>query len=295
MGSQARTLAVHGGAGNRVPAPGAETAVIDEALTAAIAAAETVLDGGGSALDAVEAAVVRLEDEPTFNAGRGSVPTAAGAVEMDAGIMCGRTLRAGAVALVSATRNPVSAARLVLEDGAHVLLAGASADAFARGRGARLEEDDYFRVARRRASGGEADLAELGTVGAVVCDDRGDLAAATSTGGMRGQVSGRVGDSPIVGAGVYAENSSCAVSCTGSGEEIMRAVLAHRIARAVEAGGAPAPACAQAVHGVLARVGGEGGAIAVDARGRLGMCFNTAAMHRAWKVGADSARVASGP
>ena len=292
MGSQPRTLAVHGGAGNRVPAPGAETAVIDEALTAAVAAAEAVLDGGGSALDAVEAAVVRLEDQPTFNAGRGSVPTAAGSVEMDAGIMCGRTLLAGAVALVSATRNPVSAARLLLEDDAHVLLAGTSADDFARERGAPLEEADYFRVARR-ASGGEADVAELGTVGAVVRDDRGDLAAATSTGGTRGQLTGRIGDSPIVGAGVYAENSSCAVSCTGSGEEIMRAVLAHRIARAVEAGETPAAACERAIHGVLTRIGGEGGAIAVDARGRIGMCFNTAVMHRAWKVGADATRVAS--
>ena len=270
-----------------MPAEGAETSALIAALRAAVRAAEEVLDGDGRALDAVEAATAVLEDAPEFNAGRGSVPTATGAVEMDAGIMCGRTLRAGAVALLSTTRNPIGAARLVLEDGTHVLLAGAAAQDFAARRGARREDPGWFLTARDRGR-----AAELGTVGAVVCDDRGDLAAGTSTGGTRGQAPGRIGDSPIVGAGVYAENSSCAVSCTGTGEHIMRAVLAHRIARGVESGTTPFEACDRALRGRFAELGGEGGAIAVDARGRVGMCFNTAVMHRAWKVGREETRVA---
>ena len=296
MATDLRAVAVHGGAGNRTPEPGSEARSIHEALEAAIAAADAALDRGGSALDAVEAAVVLLEDAPWFNAGRGSVPTAAGGVEMDAGIMCGRTLRAGAVALASATRNPVSAARLLLEDGAHLLLAGASADDFARQRGARLEQPDYFLVGRRGSAGGgrSRDGAELGTVGAVVSDGHGNVAAATSTGGTRGQLPGRIGDSPIIGAGLYADNAGCAVSCTGDGEEIMRTVLAHRIARAVAARASPAAACEAAIRGALGDVGGSGGAIALDRQGNLGMCFNTAVMHRAWKVGDESPCAASG-
>ena len=290
-----RAIAVHGGAGSRTPAPGAEARSIQSALGAAIAAADAALDGGASAVDAVEAAVVLLEDAPWFNAGRGSVPTAAGGVEMDAGIMCGRTLRAGAVALASAPRNPVSVARLLLDDGAHLLLAGRSADDFARQRGARLERPGYFLVGARDTDGGERSDggAELGTVGAVVSDGCGNVAAATSTGGTRGQSPGRIGDSPIVGAGVYADNAGCAVSCTGGGEEIMRTVLAHRIARAVEARGSPAAACDAAIRGAFSDVGGSGGAIALDRQGNLGICFNTAVMHRAWKVGDESPRAAS--
>lgn len=249
-------------------------------------AAEEVLDRGGRALGAVEAAVIVLEDAPEFNAGRGSVPTAAGPVEMDAGLMCGKTQRAGAVGLVSITRNPIVAARLVLEDGRHVMLAGTPAEDFAARRGARLEDPGYFLSGRGRT-------AELGTVGAVVCDDRGDVAAGTSTGGTRGQLPGRIGDSPIVGAGVYAENASCAVSCTGTGELIMRAVLAHRIACAAELGATPSTACDRALRGPFADLGGAGGAIAVDPRGRVGMCFNTTVMHRAWKVGREETQVAS--
>ena len=295
MAGDLRAIAVHGGAGNRAPEPGSEARSIHEALEAAIAAADGALDGGASAVDAVEAAVVLLEDAPWFNAGRGSVPTAAGDVEMDAGIMCGRTLRAGAVALVSAPRNPISLARLVLEDGAHVLLAGASADDFARQRGARLERPGYFLAGPHGTAGSEGSqrAAGLGTVGAVVSDGLGNVAAATSTGGTRGQLPGRIGDSPIVGAGVYAENAGCAASCTGSGEEIIRTVLAHRIARAVEAKASPAAACEAAIRGALTAVGGSGGAIALDRGGNLGICFSTAVMHRAWKVGDERPSVAS--
>ena len=294
MAQDLRAIAVHGGAGNRTPEPGSEARSIHEALEAAIAAADAALDRGGSALDAVETAVALLEDAPWFNAGRGSVPTGAGTVEMDAGIMCGSTLRAGAVALVSAPRNPVSVARLVLEDGAHLLLAGASADDFAKQRGARLERPDYFLDPRGSGGGAQGQgETELGTVGAVVSDGLGNVAAATSTGGTRGQLPGRIGDSPIVGAGVYAENAGCAASCTGSGEEIMRTVLAHRIARAVEAKASPAAACEAAIRGALTAVGGSGGAIALDRRGNLGICFSTAVMHRAWKVGDERPSVAS--
>ena len=290
-----RAIAVHGGAGNRAPEPGAEAHSIRAALDAAIAAADVALDGGASAVDAVEAAAVLLEDAPWFNAGRGSVPTAAGGVEMDAGIMCGRTLRAGAIALASAPRNPISVARLLLEDGAHLFLAGTGADDFARQRRARLERPDYFLRGADETTGGERSHGggELGTVGAVVSDGRGNVAAATSTGGTRGQLPGRIGDSAIVGAGVYADNAGCAVSCTGGGEEIMRTVLAHRIARAVEAHASPAAACEAAVRAALNRVGGSGGAIALDRQGNLGICFNTAVMHRAWKVGDESPRSAS--
>ncbi|MDQ4047988.1 MAG: isoaspartyl peptidase/L-asparaginase [Actinomycetota bacterium] len=295
MANELRAIAVHGGAGNRIPRERSQILSIHGALEAAIAAADGALDAGGSALDAVEAAVVVLEDAPHFNAGRGSVPTAAGTVEMDAGIMCGGTLRAGAVALVSSPRNPIAAARLVLEDGAHLLLAGAGADDFAGQRGARLEQPDYFLVRRRGDSHVEQSQrpAEHGTVGAVVSDGCGNLAAGTSTGGTRGQLPGRIGDSPIVGAGVYAENRSCAVSCTGSGEEIMRTLLAHRIARAVERQGSPSSACEQAVRGALSEAGGSGGAIALDAQGNLGVCFTTAVMHRAWKLGGARPRAAS--
>ena len=294
MAQDLRAIVVHGGAGNRAPEPGSETRSIHEALEAAIAAADAALDGGGSALDAVEMAVVLLEDAPWFNAGRGSVPTGAGTVEMDAGIMCGSTLRAGAVALTSAPRNPVSVARLVLEDADQLLLAGAGADDFAARRGARLERPDYF-LGPRGAAGGERpqDPGELGTVGAVVSDGRGNVAAATSTGGTRGQLPGRIGDSPIVGAGVYAENRSCAVSCTGGGEDIIRTVLAHRIARAVEGKVSPAAACDEAIRGAFTQLRGSGGAIALDAQGSAGICFNTAVMHRAWKIGDDRARAAS--
>ena len=262
--------------------------LIHEVLEAAVVAADEALDRGRTALDAVEAAIVVLEDAPVFNAGRGSAPTAAGTVEMDAGIMCGRTLQAGAVALVSAARNPISLARLVLEDGRHVLLAGPGADQLASQRGARVEQPDYFRFGGRADEptvGRFQETAEPGTVGAVVSDGGGNVAAGTSTGGSRGQMPGRIGDSPIIGAGVYAENGSCAVSCTGSGEEIMRTVLAHRIARAVEEGTSPSTACEQAISGGFSNAGGFGGAIAVDASGNLGMCFNAAVMHRAWKVG----------
>lgn len=295
MAGELRAIVVHAGAGNRIPESRAERTSVHAALEAAIAAADAALDSGGAPLDAVEAAVVLLEDAPHFNAGRGSVPTTAGTVEMDAGIMCGRTLQAGAVALASAPRNPISVARLVLEDGSQVLIAGASADDFARQRGARLEQPDYFMVPRRDGGGGERsqEAAGLGTVGAIVSDGLGNLAAATSTGGRRAQRPGRIGDSPIVGAGVYAENSSCAVSCTGSGEEIMRTVLAHRIARAVAGRTSPAEACEQAIRGPFADAGGSGGAIALDARGNVGICFNTQVMHRAWKLGDERPRSAS--
>ena len=292
MADGLRAIVVHGGAGDRIPAEGADTRSLHEAMERAVAAAGRSLDSGGSALDAVEAAVTLLEDAPRFNAGRGSVPTSAGAVEMDAGIMCGSTLRAGAVALVTAARNPIALARTVLEDGAHVMLAGASADELAVRAGLAVEGPEYFLAGRRAADPGDRST-ELGTVGAVVRDDRGDLAAATSTGGTAGQRPGRIGDSPIVGAGVYAENGSAAVSCTGTGEHVMRAVLAHRIARAVEASGSPQEACERAISGAFADVGGSGGAIALDGRGNLGMCFNTAVMHRAWKVGEEPVRAAS--
>ena len=277
-------LAVHGGAGGRLPS---DQGPYHEALAAALDAGWEALAGGG-ALDAVEAAVAVLEDAPFFNAGRGSVLTAAGAVEMDAGIAYGPELRTGAVACVTRVRNPVRLARAVMERTPHVLLAGRGAEALAVELNLELMKPSWFVTARQR------ERFEAGTVGAVARDPSGALAAATSTGGTRGQLPGRVGDSPLFGAGTYAD-ARCAVSATGDGEAVIRAVAAYEVARLVADGLSLGDAADRVVGDRVAALGGKGGLIALGTEGEPTMPFSTEVMHRGWRVGDAPPATAIGP
>jgi beta-aspartyl-peptidase (threonine type) len=270
-----RALAIHGGAGvMRRDKPGEQhRAVLEQALEAALAQ--------NTALDAVVAAVVVLEDSPLFNAGRGSCFNADGEIEMDASIMDGATLRAGAVAAVRRVRNPVLAARAVMEKTRHVLLAGESADRFAQAQGLRLEPPEYFRTESRLLALQKRLKHHHGTVGAVALDDYGNLAAATSTGGYTGKMPGRIGDSPLIGAGTYADNRACAVSGTGLGEAFMRAAVAHDVCARMLYAKVSLAAAARAALRSVAGLGGDGGLIAVDRRGNIAMPFNSEGMFRA--------------
>jgi L-asparaginase / beta-aspartyl-peptidase len=284
-------IAVHGGAGTL---PAAELTPerrreFNHGLESALRAGFSILERGGSSLDAVEAAVTALEDDPLFNAGRGSVLAANGLHELDASIMDGRDLRAGAVTGVRYVRNPVQLARMVMDRSPHVMLAGPGADEFAVAQGLVAVPNDYFSTERRRLEldrylTDEADAgheAVLGTVGAVALDRQGNLAAATSTGGMTGKRWGRIGDSPIVGAGTYAANDCCAVSATGHGEYFIRAAVAHEIASLVRYRGMDVSAAAdEVVLRQLVRLGGSGGVIAVGRDGTIAMPFNSPGMLR---------------
>ena len=287
------SIAIHGGAG---AVPRARLSPEREqryraGLEAALEGGYAVLDRGGASLDAVTAAVRILEDDPAFNAGRGAALTREGAAELDAAIMDGRNQRAGAVASVRHVKNPVELARRVMEKSRHVLLVGAGAEEFALEEGLTLVPNLYFRTAERREQlefeqRGErvSDLVPpsgSGTVGAVARDRHGDLAAATSTGGMTNKRPGRVGDSPIIGAGTYAKNGVCAVSATGHGEYFIRAVAAHHVCAAVEYRGLSLEQAVQELlHGILGRLGGDGGLIAVGREGLPVMQFSTEGMFR---------------
>jgi len=283
-------LAVHGGAGTirRDEKSLSRTPSYHAGLRRALAAGRDVLAAGGSALDAVTRAVVALEDDPLFNAGRGSVFTAAGTQEMDASVMDGRDHRAGAVAGIFGPRNPVLAARAVMERSDHVLLIGEGALAFCREQRVAFAEPDYFSTEERRRElqhaleGRGRDAAGQGTVGAVACDRDGNLAAATSTGGMTGKAPGRVGDSPIIGAGTYADNAACAVSATGHGEFFIRYGAAFEIAARLRHAGQSLQEASRAVVDALAAFGGRGGVIAVDRTRSLALPFNTAGMYRGY-------------
>ena len=272
-------IAIHGGAGVlRADKPGARhRAVLQQALEAGFA----ILKKDGSSLDAVAASVMVLEDSPLFNAGRGSSFNADGEIEMDASIMDGATLRAGAVAAVRRIRNPILAARAVMDASRHVLLAGAGAERFARRHGLRVESSAYFRTAKRLAALRKNLKNYHGTVGAVALDVSGNLAAATSTGGYTGKLPGRVGDSPIIGAGTYADNRACAVSGTGLGEAFIRAAVGHDVCARMRYGGASLAAAAAAALKNVADLGADGGLIAVDRRGNVAMPFNSQGMFRA--------------
>jgi beta-aspartyl-peptidase (threonine type) len=280
-------IIVHGGAGGILePADSPAGAARLAGLRRACAAGAEILHRGGPALDAVEAAVRVLEDDPHFNAGTGSVLTAAGDVECDAAVMDGETLRCGAVAVVKDVRNPVSLARAVMEQTEHVLLAGPSASAFAREVGIPAIENESlvtatqrekWEIARREAGG-----SRTGTVGAVARDLRGHLAAATSTGGMTMKRPGRIGDSPLVGCGTFADDALAAVSCTGHGERIIQLTLARHTADLVGAGRSALEAAQEAARLLAARVGGEGGLIVVGPTGPVGFANNTPALARAW-------------
>ncbi|MFL6520274.1 MAG: isoaspartyl peptidase/L-asparaginase family protein [Chthoniobacterales bacterium] len=284
-------LAIHGGAGTMQPEQ--MTPDIERALRAGLQrsldAGDAILRSGGSSLDAVTAGVRVLEDEPLFNAGRGAVFTSAETHEMDAAIMDGRTLRAGAVGGVSRIRNPIDLARGVMEKSPHVMLAGQGAETFARELGLEIVDDKYFHTEQRwqalervRAARAEplSDADRHGTVGAVALDQSGNLAAATSTGGSTNKRPGRIGDSPVIGAGTYAKNKTCAVSATGDGEFFMRAVAAYDVSALMEYRGMNLGEAALVVIEKVAALGGTGGLIAVDGEGNIALPFNTIGMYR---------------
>jgi L-asparaginase / beta-aspartyl-peptidase len=298
-------LAIHGGAGTlpRAEMSSDRERLYRAALTAALAAGYSVLESGGTSLDAVTRAVAALEDDPLFNAGRGAVFTIDGQNELDASIMDGATLRAGAVSGVTHIKNPIELARTVMDHSDYVLLAGSGAEEFALTRGFQLVPRSYFHTAERwrqleriRAGDGELSprtLSHVGTVGAVARDSHGRLAAATSTGGMTGKRYGRVGDSPLIGAGTYADQRSCAVSATGHGEIFIRAGVAHDICARMRFGGRTLDqAVREVVLEELPALGGEGGVIAMDRRGQVAMEFNSEGMFRASRVHGGEAKVA---
>jgi beta-aspartyl-peptidase (threonine type) len=310
-------IAVHGGAGTILRS--AMTSELEQdycsGLEDALRRGWNILEKGGSSMDAVEVAVCTLEDFPLFNAGRGSVFTHEGKNEMDASIMDGRSLRAGAVAFVRNVKNPIKLARLVMNKTEHVLLGGEGANQFALEMGVEMADDAYFYTQHRydqllnaREEGivqldhtvDEAEIIEgssdsllavdtqskirnpkpIGTVGAVACDSMGDLAAATSTGGMTNKRFGRIGDTPIIGSGTYADNETCAVSCTGHGEFFIQGVTAYDVAARMKYQDLRLDVAARETIEHLTRAGGEGGLVAVDRNGRIAMPFNSDGMYR---------------
>ena len=287
------SLMIHGGAGQlaREVIGDAYDAAARAALSRALDAGTMILAAGGAALDAVAAAVAVLEDDPSFNAGRGAVFTYDGAIELDAAIMDGRDRRAGAVAAVSATRHPVALARAVMEHSPHVFLAGRGADLFSAEQGLEQADADWFATPERRAqleamkasAGGtgwfDVDM-KYGTVGAVACDAAGHVAAATSTGGVTGKRWGRIGDSPVIGAGTYADDRACAVSATGSGEFFIRESVGHEIGARIRLLGEDAGTATATVLAGVRDLGGSGGVIVATPDGQALWHFNTSGMFR---------------
>lgn len=299
------SIAIHGGAGTilRSNMTLEKEVAYKRGLEDAVLAAEQVLAANGQALDAVEQAVRVLEDNVLFNAGKGSVFTHGGKNEMDAAVMDGRLLKAGAVTCVEGLRNPVSLARTVMEHSDHVFMSGTGAAEFARKMGLQFEDATYFfsqdrydqllralEANRIILDHTHLDDKKFGTVGAVALDVHGNLAAATSTGGMTNKRYGRIGDSPVIGAGTYANNKTCAVSCTGHGEYFIRGVVAYDVSCLMEYKGySLRRACEEVVMNKLADSGGEGGLVAVDSQGNAEMVFNSEGMYRASiKSGSDA-------
>lgn len=301
------SLAIHGGAGTLIK--GLMTTELEAeykaALDKALEAGYKVLSLKGKAIDAVETAVKFLEDSPLFNAGKGAVFSADGTHEMDAAIMDGKNLKAGAVSLITGIKNPISLARDVMEKSNHVFLAGEGAMAFAKSNNYVFENPEYFydEVRYQQWQGiKDSDSFELdhsvkkdgkfGTVGAVACDINGNVAAATSTGGMTNKKWGRIGDSPIIGAGNYANNKTCAVSCTGSGEFFIRGVVAYDVSCLMEYKGMSLQeATAEVIYLRIIKIGGDGGLIAVDSAGNIAMPFNTKGMYRGYKSSTGSKEI----
>ncbi len=304
-------LVIHGGAGTirkRNITPEVEAAYRAK-LAEALKAGQSVLDSGGSAVDAVEVSIKIMEDSPLFNAGKGAVFTHDYTNELDASIMDGRKLNAGAITGVAHIKNPISLAREVMNKSEHVLLAGKGAEEFAKTRGIPLIDGAYFKTERRlmqleraiernggaildhdgdkRASSGEPIDPDykFGTVGAVALDKKGNLAAGTSTGGLTNKRFNRIGDSPIIGAGTYADNNSCAVSATGHGEYFIRATVARSICAMVEYKGVSLEEAAhETINKKLEKMGGNGGIIAIDKDGNISMTFNTRGMYRGYII-----------
>ena len=289
-------IAIHGGAGtiHRSSMNPELQKRYEDALQEAIDSGYGILEAGGSSLDAVEAAVAVLEDFPLFNAGKGSVFNHNGKHEMDASIMYGKTLEAGAAGGVSGIRNPIKLAKLIMLHSEHVMLFGKGAEEFASKNDLVLAPEEYFYEESRFQQWQQAlqeDRVQLdhsdrkfGTVGAVALDMAGNLSAGTSTGGMTNKKFGRVGDSPIIGAGTYANNNTCAISCTGHGELFIRAVVAHDISCLMEYKGLSLrEACNEVLHNKLVDIKGEGGLVAIDAYGNIEMPFNSEGMYRAFR------------
>jgi beta-aspartyl-peptidase (threonine type) len=298
-------LAIHGGAGSlpRAEMGGDRERNYRAGLAAALDAGYAVLEGNGTSLDAVTRAVMMLEDNPLFNAGLGAVFTLDGHNELDAAIMDGRSLKAGAVCGVTHIKNPIELARTIMEQSEYVMLSGTGAEEFALSRGLALVARSYFYTPERwrqleRIRNGDTGLSALtishvGTVGAVALDSEGRLAAATSTGGMTGKRFNRIGDSPIIGAGTYADDRSCAVSATGHGEVFIRAAVAHDICSRMRFGGRSLrTAVREVVLDELPALHGEGGVIAIDRDGEIAMEFNSEGMFRASRRAGEEARVA---
>jgi len=292
-------FAIHGGAGtvSKITMTKWKEKAYKEALKRALYAGVNILENGGKALDAVVEAVRIMEDNPLFNAGKGSVFTHSGKHEMDAALMDGKTLKAGAVSGVQFVKNPVLLAHLVMKKTKHVMLGGEEAVEFARKNKITLKSQEYFydefRFKQWQKAKAKDDISldhdmneekKYGTVGAVALDKKGNLAAATSTGGMVNKKYGRIGDSPIIGAGTYADNNSCAISCTGHGEFFIRYVVAHEVSSMMKHGNKELKAAADLViNHVLQKAGGRGGLIGIDRQGNIVMPFNTKGMYRAYK------------
>lgn len=285
----AYAIVIHGGAGNISPQfisperAEALSAKLNEVLEKGI----SILENGGTSLDAVEAVIRIMEDSPLFNAGKGAVFTHEGKNEMDASIMEGQTLNTGAVAGIGDIKNPITAARIVMEKSPHVLLSGKGASSFVASQGGEVVDSNYFYTERRwkqlQQQLNKAQVEKYGTVGCVALDRNGNLAAGTSTGGMTNKRYGRIGDSPIIGAGNYANNNSCAVSATGHGEYFIRYTVAHDISAMMQYGGLSIQEAASSViQEKLKEAGGKGGVICVDKQGNIAMEFNTSGMLRAY-------------
>ncbi len=299
------TLVIHGGAGNITPAIMNKEQEIEytEGLKASLDAGYTVLKNGGTSVDAVVAAIAVMEDNPIFNAGRGSVFTKKGLNEMDAALMDGSNLNAGCIAGVRNVKNPIKLAKEVMLHSGHVLLSGSGASEFALNQGLDIMPDEYFFNKSRYEQWVEirdTNFTQLdhkgdnlkgstvpntghkfGTVGAVAYDMHGNIAAGTSTGGMTNKRYGRIGDSPIIGAGTYANNTTCGISCTGHGELFLRACVAHDVSCLMEYKGLSLhEACNVVIKDKLVKMEGEGGLIAVDGKGNFEFCFNSAGMYR---------------
>ena len=303
-------IVIHGGAGTilKKNLTDEKEKEYRDKLAEALNAGYTILEKGGSSTVAVEAAINIMEDSPLFNAGKGAVFTNAGTNEMDASIMEGATLNAGAVAGVSTIKNPITAARLVMEKSQHVMLSGKGADEYAKINGLDVEDSSYFFEQKRHdqlqkiketekiqldhieddegylIDPDEFKDSKFGTVGAVALDKNGNITAATSTGGMTNKKYGRVGDSPIIGAGTYANNKTCGVSCTGHGEYFIRKVVAYDVSALMEYKGMSLiDAASFVINEKMVEFGGAGGLIALDAKGNIAMPFNTKGMYRAYK------------
>ncbi len=302
------SIAIHGGAGTLIK--GKMTPEKEKSYRAilhlALEEGFKILENNGPAIEAVEKSVKIMEDSPLFNAGKGSVFTASGTHEMDASIMEGKNLNAGAVSLITGIKNPISLAKMVMEKSEHVLLAGKGAMEFAKLHGLQMEDETYFydefRYQQWQELKGTTNFqldhsqkkdSKFGTVGAVACDMEGNVAAATSTGGMTNKNWGRIGDTPIIGVGNYANNRTCAVSCTGSGEYFMRGVVAYDVSCLMEYKNLSLQeAASEVIYKRLPKLNGDGGLIAVDSQGNIAMLFNTEGMYRGQKTSGEESYIA---